>query len=53
MNNKIVTEQEIEEMRKAVLERLKFAKSVQANTKGLEKEYMILTLALVGYNTDI
>lgn len=53
MKTQIITELELEDMKQQVLEQLKFAKSVQANTKQLEKQYMILTLALVGLHVEL
>jgi hypothetical protein len=53
MNKSIVTIEELDEMKAVVLERLKFAKSVGAKTKQLEKQYMILLLAQVGLSTEL
>lgn len=50
--NSIVTEEDLEEMKAEVMKQLTFAKKVNAKTKDLEKQLMILTLAHVGLLTE-
>lgn len=48
MKSNIVTDEDLQEMKKEVIKQLEFAIKVGAKTKDLEKQFMILTLAQVG-----
>lgn len=48
-----MTLQELNEMEAELLKRLDFAKKVQANTKPIEKQLIIVKLAKIGINSNI